>query len=183
MLHYLNYLDAMILAIMVIFFMIGFRRGFARTLAGTLGAFLAIIGGFLGRSLLTPKLAECFRIFLFQNLSSRFSGSAETINQLAKTVVDTMQGSILRTVVFTMSYFFTVALWLYACNYSKLLSKFKPLPDFNQFLGGVMGMCKGFLILCVVFVELHRFGVLPSFVIESSFFARKVALLLRALVG
>lgn len=182
-LHSLNYLDFMILGVMCLFFAAGIQRGFARTLAGLVGVALAVVGGTLGQEVLMPKLVGFLRIILVQGLASQLNGSPDFLDQIAGAVVAVLEGTILRTMLFLLCYLGIIALWLYACSYLTLLTKFKGIQKLDKTVGGLIGLVKGFLVLCVAFYVLRRFGIIPVKTLEASYFISKVTAFLSALAG
>lgn len=181
--HILSALDFLLIAAMIAYIIVGFLRGFARTLAGIVGVMVSVIAAVLGAAVLTPYAASLLRSVLAQGLASHLSGSEEALDQIAGAVVAVVQNGFLRTAVYLICYLLAMLFWQYACNYSKVLTKFHSIKTMDQAAGALVGAAKGFIVLSVIIYVVGRFHILPASILENSQVIQRVSGVLQALVG
>ncbi len=165
-------LDLVVLALLVLFFVQGIRRGFILTLCSLLAVFLALAGGwFLAHQYaqplqerLEPVLLERFVPEYGQEdtegqeegtFSEGVQVQMEDTMQMVQTAVAaqecrTMAALAARVILFLCGFVGVLVIWLILCHALDLVAKLPGLHAANKFMGGVLGLVKGLILLMVL---------------------------------
>lgn len=122
-------LDLVILVLFLSFFFSGLRRGLILSLCDLLAVVVGLLGGWYLAD--TPELVAEFTPFFAQRLSGPLSELAA------------------KAVIFLLGFVIVQFVWNLFCRALDLVARLPLLHGLNQFLGGALGLVKGFVFLLV----------------------------------
>jgi uncharacterized membrane protein required for colicin V production len=173
------FLDYLIVLDLIGFAVVGLMRGFSKTAAGTVGVLASLIGAIIVSGTLTPQLTVCLKHTIAAQLEAQIAadlpaGTESMASQITSNVMGILQDSIIKTVLFTIIFLLILAIWLYACNYLDIASKFPAAKKGDQLFGLVLGLLKGIIVILIIVYILRHMGILSETTLHSSILIQRV---------
>ena len=124
-------LDIVLVGLLVYWFLMGLRKGLILSLCGLVAVLLGLIGGWYLATTQAVSLAAQWEPFFVQYLTAEVALPAT------------------RAILFLGGFVVVQMVWTALCHILDLMAKLPGLNLINKFLGGVLGLAKGVLILLV----------------------------------
>ena len=124
-------LDIVLVGLLVYWFLMGLRKGLILSLCGLIAVLLGLVGGWYLATTQAASLAAQWEPFYVQYLTAEAALPAT------------------RAVLFLGGFVVVQMVWTALCHILDLVSKLPGLNFLNKFLGGLLGLVKGILILLV----------------------------------
>lgn len=156
---------------------LGVQRGFSRTAAGTVALLAALISAILCAGTLSPYLTICLKGTVDTALKDQLAAYmtvGSSGDELVSAVMAALQGTVVKTMLFTLTFLVVLLIWLYICNYFNVAAKFPAAKKFNQLGGALFGILKGIIWIFIVLYILNQMGILSNSLLSSSFLLQKV---------
>lgn len=125
------FLDIVLLGLLVYWFVMGLRRGLILSLCGLLAVLVGLAGGWYLATTQAAPLALTWESFFAQHLTVEAALPAT------------------RAILFLVGFLVIQMVWTALCHILNLVAKLPGLHLLNKFLGGLLGLAKGILILLV----------------------------------
>ncbi len=124
-------LDIVLVGLLVYWFLMGLRKGLILSLCGLIAVLLGLAGGWYLATTQAAFLAAQWNDFFVQHLSAEAALPAT------------------RAILFLGGFVVVQMLWTAICHILDLVAKLPGLNFINKFLGGILGLAGGILILLV----------------------------------
>ena len=124
-------LDIALVGLLVYWFLMGLRKGLILSLCGLIAVLLGLVGGWYLATTQAGALATQWESFFLQYLTAEAALPAT------------------RAILFWGGFVVVQMVWTALCHILDLVAKLPGLNFINKFLGGVLGLVMGFLILLV----------------------------------